>query len=377
MPLTQSNLAGRTYAELVEEARNLIPGLASDWTNHNPTDPGIALIELFAWLTEMVLYRVERVPSANYEKFLQLLKGDSSWRLPSDAVSRAEALEAEIRTTVLGLRKRYRAVTTEDYTQLILEDWLEAPPNEILNRIFDMKKLEEKSDQHQMGHGLAVNDLDKDGVEKLIVGIGHTVKPYLQHKFNLTTAAQIREALSVDAKNIKRVICVPERDLEDRANAGEVAAGHLSVIVITDNQTDQAPIDDLIRRHTPSDALRALLWVYLDERRLVTTRHHVVKPDFLQVTIEANLHLQEDALWVTVRPNADEGLFNFFNPLSGGPEDNGWPLGRAVYESEVYQRLEQIPGVDYVTNVKIRPNTPPGEHQLVAVTPILADGSAS
>src|SRR5690349_4133941 len=53
MPLPLPNLDDRSYTDLVEEARRLIPTYAPEWTNHNPSDPGIMLIELFAYLTEM------------------------------------------------------------------------------------------------------------------------------------------------------------------------------------------------------------------------------------------------------------------------------------------------------------------------------------
>jgi hypothetical protein len=45
------NLDDRTYNDIVEEAIRLIPHYCPEWTNHNATDPGIALIELFAWMT--------------------------------------------------------------------------------------------------------------------------------------------------------------------------------------------------------------------------------------------------------------------------------------------------------------------------------------
>ncbi len=66
-------LDDRTFQDLVDEAIRLIPQYCPEWTNFNPTDPGITLIELFAWLTEMTLYRLNRVPDRNYLTFLNLL----------------------------------------------------------------------------------------------------------------------------------------------------------------------------------------------------------------------------------------------------------------------------------------------------------------
>src|SRR6202044_2908588 len=44
-----------------------------EWTNFNETDPGIALTELFAWMSELIIYRLNQVPDLNYIKFLQLI----------------------------------------------------------------------------------------------------------------------------------------------------------------------------------------------------------------------------------------------------------------------------------------------------------------
>jgi predicted phage baseplate assembly protein len=75
MPINLPNLDDRSYADLVGQARAMIPKLCPEWTDHNPTDPGIVLIELLAWLAEMVLYRVNAVPDRNALAFLRLLNG--------------------------------------------------------------------------------------------------------------------------------------------------------------------------------------------------------------------------------------------------------------------------------------------------------------
>jgi len=73
MPLTPPNLDDRQFADLVAEAKTLIPRYAPEWTNFNESDPGMTLVELFAWLGEIVIYRLNQVPDLNYIKFLQLL----------------------------------------------------------------------------------------------------------------------------------------------------------------------------------------------------------------------------------------------------------------------------------------------------------------
>ena len=67
------NLDDRNFEDIVQEAIRLIPQYCPEWTNHNRADPGITLIELFAWMTEMTLYRLNRVPDKNFLAFLELM----------------------------------------------------------------------------------------------------------------------------------------------------------------------------------------------------------------------------------------------------------------------------------------------------------------
>ncbi|MFA4902803.1 MAG: putative baseplate assembly protein [Desulfobaccales bacterium] len=73
MPISLPRLDDRTFEQLVAEARALIPRYTPDWTDHNVHDPGITLLELFAWLVELDLYRLDRISGATYRNFLRLL----------------------------------------------------------------------------------------------------------------------------------------------------------------------------------------------------------------------------------------------------------------------------------------------------------------
>ncbi|MEL6385276.1 MAG: putative baseplate assembly protein, partial [Cyanobacteria bacterium J06626_18] len=71
--LPKSDLDDRTFKDLVDECVLRIPRYCPEWTNHNPADPGITLIELFSWLTDQMLLRFNQVPRRNYVAFLELL----------------------------------------------------------------------------------------------------------------------------------------------------------------------------------------------------------------------------------------------------------------------------------------------------------------
>ncbi len=73
MALPVPDLDDRRFQDLVNESKRLVQQQCPTWTDHNVHDPGVTLIELFAWMTEQVIYRLNRVPDRNYVKFLELL----------------------------------------------------------------------------------------------------------------------------------------------------------------------------------------------------------------------------------------------------------------------------------------------------------------
>ncbi len=73
MPLNELDLDTRTAEQIVSEAKRRIPSYTPEWTDQNESDPGMALVELFGWISEMIIYRLNQVPEKNYRKFLQLL----------------------------------------------------------------------------------------------------------------------------------------------------------------------------------------------------------------------------------------------------------------------------------------------------------------
>ncbi|HMO59036.1 MAG TPA: putative baseplate assembly protein [Roseiflexaceae bacterium] len=73
MALPTPNLDDRRFQDIVDEAKRLIPRYCPEWTDHNVSDPGVTLIELFAWMTEMLIYRLNQVPDKNFITFMELI----------------------------------------------------------------------------------------------------------------------------------------------------------------------------------------------------------------------------------------------------------------------------------------------------------------
>ncbi len=73
MSLPAPNLDDRRFQDLVDDAKRLVQQRCPGWTDHNVHDPGVTLIETFAYMTDQLLYRLNRVPDRVYIKFLELI----------------------------------------------------------------------------------------------------------------------------------------------------------------------------------------------------------------------------------------------------------------------------------------------------------------
>jgi hypothetical protein len=275
MPIPLPNLDDRSYADLVEEMRALIPRYAPDWTDHNESDPGIMLIELFAWLTETLIYRLNRIPEASEVRFLELLGATFSKKDNVSGSADGTVDLEEIRAqTVTALKRRWRAITAEDFEELVLEN----------------------------------SDL-----------------------------------------NIARVKCLPELDLEF-SDLDTPRPGHVTVVVVPYPETDTPNAVEHVAK-------------FLDERRLITCRHHVVGPGYTSVSIKTEVAGASQVRKERLKERIKKNLKEFFHPLNGGPDvgGKGWPFGRDVYASEVFQVIEDTDGVDHVEFLDLRTTNAEGD----------------
>ena len=206
MPLQIPVLDDRRFADLVDEARSLIPTYAPAWTNHNPSDPGITLVELFAHLAEMLIYRLDRVTTANVVAFLNLLDGKT--RDAADFDGKSDLLAAEIRSTILDLRKLDRAVSLADFEQLALE----ADPQGRIERARAVSRRNLLIDlaRDKPGH-VSVIILPVAGAEPQLNALRAAVDAYLEPRLLLTTRAEVVGPFFVDVSIKVTVVPLPDQ----------------------------------------------------------------------------------------------------------------------------------------------------------------------
>jgi hypothetical protein len=272
MPLKIPNLDDRDYSDLVAEAISTIHRYEPTWTNYNPSDPGITLVELLAYFTELLLYRLDRVGRDNKINFLRLLLGSDGADREQFKQLSLEDVETLIQETVLDLRQAQRAVTSKDYEDLA------------------------------------------------------------------------RQAILQD--HDIRIRCVERKNLEADGFSRDIdQPGHISLILVAGSKSTPEKYRQLIKEVREC----------LEPKRMLTTRLHIVQPCYVWLALKVTIQPRLDFLWENVRKSATEKLRQYCSPFAGGgPDGNGWPFGRNLYLSDIYDVLEQVSGVDYIETVVIQ-----------------------
>jgi predicted phage baseplate assembly protein len=99
---------------------------------------------------------------------------------------------------------------------------------------------------------------------------------------------------------------------------------------------------------TPSKGFLQTACNHLMSHRLVATNVQAIAPQYITVTVQATISLQSGAKSATVQQAAVSALQQFLNPLTGGSSGQGWPFGRTVYMSDIYQLLDGVAGLSCV-----------------------------
>jgi hypothetical protein len=116
-----------------------------------------------------------------------------------------------------------------------------------------------------------------------------------------------------------------------------------------------------VKKPLPSAGLLHAMKRYLDRRRVICTRVEVMAPEYLEVTVQAGVAVRSGADRSAVLVRILDGLNQFLDPLTGGPDGRGWPFGRDVYRSEVLQLLDGVAGVDHVLSLTLRTGEGPAQ----------------
>lgn len=207
----------------------------------------------------------------------------------------------------------------------------------------DIKKIENESTKGGQ-YVFTLEDVWTNGLQSIW-------EPYRavtasDYEYLVTQVFNQQQISQLPQDRIRRANAISKRNLE--ISLFDIKEGEISIIIIpfptSETDTTPGPTPELIKK----------VHQFLDERRLLATRHHIVGPDYVDIPIEMTVYRKSntnsDALKITI----EHEIKKLLNPLTGGVDEKGWPFGRDIYPSELYQLLENLDGVDHVVSLSIK-----------------------
>lgn len=153
--------------------------------------------------------------------------------------------------------------------------------------------------------------------------------------------AEDYEHLAMQAATIKRAKALP---LFHPGFPDVKVPGVVTVIVVPDGDAPNP---------TPSEGTLRSVCAYLDQRRLLTTELYVIRPTYQRVEIRGEVIVHDNADIAEVKPAIENTLLDYFHPLRGGEDGQGWPFGGTIFFSLAYQRVFTVVGVQSIVRLMI------------------------
>lgn len=178
------------------------------------------------------------------------------------------------------------------------------------------------------------------------------------------------ESLEAAFRRTKRDLRVPYRaitreDYRDVAlHTPGLRVGRAAVIV--DNRPDLdhegVPVETKVvvvpvvpanqPRPVPSEGFLEAVKRHLDTYRLVTDRVAVQGPDYVDLTVDLDVHTSTPLPESRVRRAVTNAITSYIHPIYGY-EGTGWPFGRTLYAEELTELLARIEFIDHIRDIAI------------------------
>jgi len=288
MAIQLPNLDTKTYEEISEEMVASIPKYTDKWTNHNPSDPGITILEMLSWIAETTLYRMNGIPNESYVNFLRLVAGASG----TDEVERL-------------LKDSHQDM----YHRKILEF---------------LKEIEE-------------------GNEKTIPQIKMEALMFLKSRYRAVTEDDFRrlaiEATDLLEVKVRRVI------VEKASDKSKV-----EIILVPEKWKQYEELAESEKQSRYKE-LAGSVMDYLNPRTLIGTKIVVRQPVYSDVSIYLKIVCHHYAIAEKIEADTKDRILQHLDPFVGGDEKTGWPYRRSLSVYEIAQIVEETDGVKQVESM--------------------------
>jgi predicted phage baseplate assembly protein len=165
--------------------------------------------------------------------------------------------------------------------------------------------------------------------------------------------------------DVARIKCLqPHASDDERVAAGRVYILVIPEVIIPDSQ----PIAYKDLRLTSSK--QQTLKKYLDERRLLTVHLDIREPAYHWAAVRVVVRIAPTARRTQVEKLILQRLYAFLNPITGGPDREGWPVGQDLFLADIYPSLQGIPGVQAIRGLELFEANETGQPRRTAVNVI-------
>ena len=356
----------KDYAKLFAQLRQSIPKYSSNWTDYNDSDPGITILQLLSWLGDATLYRIDRVPRELYLNFARLILGA--------AYSEVEELIDELEEHVL--------VDFRGTPVIFADDPIPFDPARLALAKFVQRAEQDASITSQMMRTACLSYLKSpyraitpDDFEQILVqmtaDVAFSTDPGTQKVMRVVcqVVEQLLRVIIVGASYPPTTQTVVKATVSD----GKVTAP--ANISVTLQGEDAAFIDS-----QNTEVVEAAVEL-LTPRVPLGTPVQVMSVGTLPVAITGRLAVLPSAVATTVLSNVAAAIQAWMDPLTGGPEGTGWPVGRKFLTHDLVKPLSQVAGIDHSQPLQISvtdfQSTVLGESQLGYTFPTSVDPTSA
>ena len=213
---------------------------------------------------------------------------------------------------------RVPEATSLEFAKLLLghveeEEWRKQPLEKRIDRIY---------------HSYLEAGKEQEVKKQLEAVVGYAVRTFSEPYRAVTEEDFAREAKRAGNGNVSRV-----RVLSDGGD-GQV------IVVLVPGEARE-----------PGQPLLVQVKKHLDARRLVGTRVFVRGPLYTPVKLDIKAALKANTRSDAVEQELRDRINNYFHPLSGGRDGNGWPFGRSVSVFELFHLIEDVNAIEYVESI--------------------------
>lgn len=353
------NLDSKDYAALRQKMVDGIPRFSRNWTNFNPSDPGITIIELICFVADTLLYRTNRIPEASWVNFLRLVAGATR----KEIAERLSDLKGyyntvEYRVTSAGADTTYLLYLDQPFIDYLL--YLQGIENGDAQTVLEM--------QHAVLTFLRLpyRAIVSDDFNQLAIGMTSGEKElkldYGSKTGTIPSWAQVSRTWIDSSENRIQVVLISGRQFAYYLESS-ISSSIMSVYrrLKDDDLSDGTQSERMVEAYRAFMASRLIAGTYFDAR----------SPEWTPVYLEVELSVEQFVAPASVVAAVEQKIVLFLDPVQGGWDGTGWTYNDPVTPELIETLVNTVDGVSGVNAVRVNEAMQLNQRVVVGLTSLL------